>query len=304
MSPKVSICIPAYEQPELLRRLLNSINDQTFKDYEVIITDDSFDDSVKNVVKDFGKCDRIKYYKNSQKNGSPENWNEAIKHASGEYIKIMHHDDWFADTNSLFEFVKMLQDNPDVSLAFCSSINKYKTKKSIHTPTKKELFKLSRDPKCLIKGNTIGAPSTTIYKNKLGIQYDNKLKWYVDIDFYIRVLSHNKKFAFNSKPLVCISANGSHRVTNECINNKKINLFEFFHVFQKIETQKITDYKYLKFIIRNILLTYDVKSEHEIVELGINMPLSPLIKRAILVNKILLRLKKAIKYIINLINLQ
>lgn len=41
MGPLLSICIPAYERPALLKRLLDSIAKQVFKDFEVIITDDS-----------------------------------------------------------------------------------------------------------------------------------------------------------------------------------------------------------------------------------------------------------------------
>ena len=41
--------------------------------------------------------------------------------ASGEYIKIMFSDDWFTDSKSLGAFVEMLDDNPDVMLAFCGS---------------------------------------------------------------------------------------------------------------------------------------------------------------------------------------
>ncbi|MCX7010103.1 MAG: glycosyltransferase, partial [Kiritimatiellaeota bacterium] len=43
MTPKVSICIPAYQQPQGLARALQSLLEQDFRDYEVIVTDDSAD---------------------------------------------------------------------------------------------------------------------------------------------------------------------------------------------------------------------------------------------------------------------
>ena len=45
-SPLISICIPAYKRIDYLQKLLDSISIQTFKDYEVIVTDDSPDESV------------------------------------------------------------------------------------------------------------------------------------------------------------------------------------------------------------------------------------------------------------------
>ena len=304
MNPNVSICIPAYEEPELLRKLLNSIIIQSYEDYEVIITDDSTSNCVRNVVKRFEKDRRIKYYKNSERKGSPENWNEAIKHASGEYIKIMHHDDWFSSQDSLQEFVRMMEENPDVNFAFCASngIDRNGQLVSIHSLNRRQLKKLANDPNCLFNKVCIGAPSATIYRSNLGIYFDRKLKWHVDIDFYIRVLNCNKNFIFNPDPLVCVSTISSNRITNECINNREINLFEYFYLFQKIETNKVFDYKYLKSIIMK-LLRYEVRSEYELIKLGIREPLSPILRLSIVINKFILRYKKPIKCIRNLFRL-
>src|ERR1700752_965375 len=119
-APKVSICIPAYNQPENISRALESVRVQTFTDYEVIVTDDSSNDSVKEAVSKFSFGDKLKYIKNSPVLGSPENWNEAIRHATGEYIKILHHDDWLASPTSLATYVKMLDEHPESDIAFCA----------------------------------------------------------------------------------------------------------------------------------------------------------------------------------------
>lgn len=47
---KVSICIPAYKQPEFLKRCLDSVFEQSYTDYEVIITDDSPDNEIEKLV--------------------------------------------------------------------------------------------------------------------------------------------------------------------------------------------------------------------------------------------------------------
>ena len=97
---KVSICIPAYEQPYNLDKCLKSILKQTFKDYEVIITDDSKESNLFDIVEKYIEDMDIKYIKNTLSKGSPENWNKAISLATGKYIKILHHDDSFKNNNS------------------------------------------------------------------------------------------------------------------------------------------------------------------------------------------------------------
>ena len=67
IQPEISICIPAYKQVAMVERLLNSIICQTFKDYEIIITDDSPDDSVKLLSEKYTSKCRLKYVKNDIK---------------------------------------------------------------------------------------------------------------------------------------------------------------------------------------------------------------------------------------------
>src|SRR4051794_28296452 len=98
--PEVSICIPAYGDPYLLERCLRSVIAQSYTNYEVIVSDDSRHEKLQEVVYKLNDR-RISYYKNRSILGSPANWNEAISYAKGKYIKILHHDDWFASDTAL-----------------------------------------------------------------------------------------------------------------------------------------------------------------------------------------------------------
>ena len=77
--PLISICIPAYKQVDFLQRLLDSIRTQTFRDFEVILTDDSPDNAVADLVTAFSTALPIRFIKNPVALGTPENWNEAIR---------------------------------------------------------------------------------------------------------------------------------------------------------------------------------------------------------------------------------
>ncbi|MDE1192482.1 MAG: glycosyltransferase [Arachidicoccus sp.] len=105
MSNLISICIPAYKNPTLLKRLLDSITMQTFKDFEIIITDDSPNNEIELLIEIYkSRFASLHYFKNSHSLGSPENWNESIRKASGKWIKIMHHDDFFLHKDALTIF--------------------------------------------------------------------------------------------------------------------------------------------------------------------------------------------------------
>src|SRR5687768_8688741 len=104
MTPLISICIPAYKRTEYLKRLLDSISIQSFRDFEVVVTDDSNDDSVSILLKSYEAAFPLRYQKNVLSLGTPENWNEGVRIATGIWIKIMHDDDWFEDADALRKF--------------------------------------------------------------------------------------------------------------------------------------------------------------------------------------------------------
>src|SRR3954454_16826256 len=105
MQPLVSVCIPAYKRIEFLQRLLDSLVTQSFKAFEVVVTDDSNDQSVQQLLQQYEQKLFIDYYKNVKPLGTPENWNASVRRAKGQWIKLMHDDDWFNDEDALQKFV-------------------------------------------------------------------------------------------------------------------------------------------------------------------------------------------------------
>lgn len=95
---KISIIIPAYEANNIATKLLNELFDtielQTYKDYEIIVADHSKSNEVKNLCQQ--RTFPIQHFYNERKRGnSSANMNDGIKKASGNFIKIMHMDDMF-----------------------------------------------------------------------------------------------------------------------------------------------------------------------------------------------------------------
>lgn len=233
---KVSICIPAYKHVEFLKRCLDSILEQSCTDFEIIITDDSPDDSIQALVKDIYTDARIRYYKNTIALGSPANWNEGLRYAEGVYVKIMHHDDWFSSAHSLQEYVNLLDDNSAVDIAFSGScdINGSEICKE-HEVNSVVLSKLNRQPERLFLGNVLGAPSVCIFRNRKGYVFDPKLIWLVDTDFYIRTIG-NLGLAYTSQKLVNIGVS-EFQITNSDLSNNKIRVAEKLYLYRKFKLQ-------------------------------------------------------------------
>ena len=274
---KVSICIPAFNQTKYLKKTLDSILIQTYRNYEIIITDDSSNNNVKKLIDRYNFKGRRKYFKNKVAKGSPENWNKSVGYATGEYIKILHHDDWFTKKDSLNKFVDLLDNNPKADFAFSATL-------PIHTISEKQIRSLRKNGEVLFLGNFIGAPSATIYKRSINLKYDRNLKWFVDVDFYIKVFAKNSHFAYSPEPLINVTADAAHQVTKQCLNNKEVELFESIYLYGKIKNNRIRIKYFLNLFY--LIKKYQIFSINDIPKKDkLIIPIE--IKMAIKLNKIL-----------------
>jgi glycosyltransferase involved in cell wall biosynthesis len=236
MPAAVSVCIPAYCQPVGVARALRSVMNQSYRDFEVVVTDDSPDDIVERVVRPFTADCRVAYYRNPRTLGSPENWNEAVRRSSGRYVKLLHHDDWFLRPDSLARFVALLDRHPAADFAFSAAEIRGHDRKflSVHAPGPRALARLRRDPEVLFSGNVIGSPSATIYRRRPGLEYDPRLKWLVDVEYYMRLLRRHPGFAHSRTPLVATALGAPGQLTGLCAGDKRLELFEFFYVYRRL----------------------------------------------------------------------
>lgn len=271
----VSICIPAYKQPELLKKAIGSILIQTHKNYEIIVTDDSPDSSVEDVCKEYiARQAPLLYIRNNERKGTPENWNESMRHARGEYIKILHHDDWFPEEGSLAEFVEMLDQNSSADFAFSGSLNFNPEGKLqfIHKAKSKQIKRLRENPEYLFSGNFIGAPSATIFRSGMNLFFDRQFKWVVDLDFYIQALKKNKRFVFTAEPFIAIRMQSPDQVTAACVNDKDVQINEYLNLYKKLSKKSNIDpYHFVQ--IWKLFERFNVYSQKDIRECGYTDPI-------------------------------
>ena len=120
--PKVSVIIPNYNHARFLPQRIDSVLNQTFQDFEVLLLDDcSPDDSVEVMRSYAAKDDRIALYLNEQNSGSTfAQWNKGVSLAQGEYIWLAESDD-YCEPTLLEKLVPLLDQHPYVGIAFAQS---------------------------------------------------------------------------------------------------------------------------------------------------------------------------------------
>lgn len=122
--PLVSVGIPCYNRPEGLRRTLECICGQTYRNLEIIISDNcSPDPDVERVAREFAcKDSRIQYYRQSVNEGPAFNFKFVLEKATGEYFMWAADDDEW-DSSFVYKLLNFLVHNLDVSVVM-SNIKK------------------------------------------------------------------------------------------------------------------------------------------------------------------------------------
>jgi glycosyltransferase involved in cell wall biosynthesis len=289
ITPTVSICIPAYKQTLQLKKTLDSILVQDFQDFELLVSDDSPDNQVEELIAQYQFGDKLSYWRNLPAKGSPENWNEALKRARGKYVKLLHHDDWFTSPVSLRLFVEMLEEHPEADFAFSAANSWFEqgSRTELYSPGAHRIGHIRYDPLYLLTANVIGAPSALIVRRKAMELYDPKLIWLVDIENYIRMIHRNNKFVFTSDPLVTNTADLSGRISGVCIDNPEIEVKEHFYVYNKHKHILSSKLKHTHVLhLLKLLIRFGIKSIAEVRDCGYNGPLPARIRLYFTLNPI------------------
>lgn len=116
--PRVSIGIPVYNGENFIQETLESLLNQTFDDFELIICDNASSDRTEEICRDYAARDgRIRYYRNDENLGAAKNYNLTFELARGEYFKWAAHDDLYAG-EFLEKCVEILDNHPGVILCY------------------------------------------------------------------------------------------------------------------------------------------------------------------------------------------
>lgn len=200
--PRVSICIPTYKGARTIGAAIDSVLQQSFTDFELIVVDDGSPDDTRAVVG--ARADpRIRYLRNEKNLGPQDNWNRCLTLAAGRYLKLLPHDD-LLHPHCLDRQVKVLDSDPGHDLALVFSA------RDVIGPDGRVLLHargfpgaaegpLSRDEvvlHCVRRGtNLIGEPGAVLFRRELSQRvggFDGRHPYVIDLDYWLRLLMHGK----------------------------------------------------------------------------------------------------------------
>lgn len=208
-----------------LEKSFESLSTQTFKDFNIIISDHSKDNLIQDLCIKYQDKLKINYYKNAEKYGnSSANINNAIKKADGKLIKILFQDDFLFHDKSLEEIIQnfdLKQDNWLITACIHSKdgINFFRP----FYPKYNHFIHLGK--------NTISSPSVLTIKNKEPLLFDENLIWLMDVDYYKRCYNNWGSPKIINKINV-VNRIGLYQVSNSMINIS-VRLKETFYIFKK-----------------------------------------------------------------------
>lgn len=118
---KVSVIIPNYNHEKFLHKRINSVLNQTFRDFEVILLDDCSTDNSWDIIQSYADHEKVsELVRNDKNSGSPfSQWKRGLALAKGELIWIAESDD-YAEPNLLESLINLYTDK--VAVAYCKSL--------------------------------------------------------------------------------------------------------------------------------------------------------------------------------------
>lgn len=199
-APKISVVMPAYNADRFISETIQSILDQSFNDFELIIIDDGSIDNTGRIIKSF-EDQRIRYIKNPQNIGLAASLNIGIKEARGLYIARMDADD-ISTNDRLEKQASFLDHNPFVGIVGSSILeidSKNRPIRILKKPKSHILIKWSSLFSTPMYHPTIMARSDILKSH----HYDEHLSNSEDYELWSRLLfSTDIHFANFSEPLL------------------------------------------------------------------------------------------------------
>lgn len=219
IEPKISIIMVTRNRASFLPQAIKSAQNQSFTDWELIISDDDSTDATEAILAPLkAQNNRIKYHKNSPALGISGNRNKALSLSKSKYIAVLDSDDYWIDKNKLQKQYDFLENNPDYVL-IGSNIKIIDEKGNFI----KETIFASEDVeirKKILKDNQIPHSTTLIREKaikKVG-GYDEDLSCVEDLDLFLRLGQLGK---FKNLPEVTTAYT---RHSNGASHKKKITM--------------------------------------------------------------------------------
>jgi glycosyltransferase involved in cell wall biosynthesis len=134
----VSIIIPAFNQPDYLRRALQSAVEQFYRPLEVIVSDDCSPTPLEAVVREFASAEneqfQLRFYRQPRNLGVMGNFRFTVSQARGKFLAPFAHDNRFIDRSFVAEAVQVMQTHPACHLCLANSVFENSDRQMLEIP--------------------------------------------------------------------------------------------------------------------------------------------------------------------------
>jgi glycosyltransferase involved in cell wall biosynthesis len=200
-TPFFSVIIPTYNQSNFLKKALDSVFNQTFKNFEIIVIDNHSNDGTSDILKRYKK--KIIYKKIKNRGILAKSRNYGIKIAKGKWIAFLDSDDYWG--HNKLNIIKKLIQNSSFDVVCHSEWILYSEKKKLNLwsygPYKRNFYKI-----LLKHGNKFSTSASVVRKSfldKNNILFDKKKESVSseDYSFFMKTAQNNANFLFIKRPL-------------------------------------------------------------------------------------------------------
>lgn len=231
-TPKISIVLPTYNRSHLIGRAIESVLNQSFGDWELVIIDDASDDETEEVLKRWRARDERITVAINQASNHPDiskTLNYGLKLSKGKYIARLDDDDWWIDNDKLKKQFEFLENNPDYVVVGGGAI--------VFNENKKELFRYFKKEKDedIRKSALFANPfshTTTLFRKDVALEVGGYGNWLYaeDWDLWLKMGVRGKLYNFQEYFTAYVMSGNNKSFVHQRAQSKMI--LEFIKIYR------------------------------------------------------------------------
>lgn len=243
----ISIVIPIYNAEKYLEECLNSIKNQTYKNFEVIIVNDGSKDNSETICKRFSEDDsRFRYFTKSN-GGVSSARNLGLDNVKGDFITFIDSDDWIAEKHLELLINSIKKTNSDIVVSCYKEFDNIDTYYTIvYTKQEKNLLnfeKMNRDdfltifPKLMSINVCFNNAVAKLFRKELvnNLRFDTSIKYGEDLDFYFSLYLNVESVSYVDELTYVYRIHGDSTTSNFNQEYAEQELSIFKKMFKKIQ---------------------------------------------------------------------
>lgn len=243
----ISIVIPIYNAEKYLEQCLNSIKNQTYKNFEVIMVNDGSKDESETICKRFSEDDsRFRYFTKSN-GGVSSARNLGLDNVKGDFITFIDSDDWIAEKHLELLINSIKKNNSDIVVSCYKEFDNIDTYYTIvYTKQEKNLLnfeKMNRDdfltifPKLMSINVCFNNAVAKLFRKELvnNLRFDTSIKYGEDLDFYFSLYLNVESVSYVDELTYVYRIHGDSTTSNFNQEYAEQELSIFKKMFKKIQ---------------------------------------------------------------------